>query len=426
VRSLNDSVTIKNCVIVGAYDAEILGAIDMRKGNGSVIRGNTITKGCEDGITFSRYAAFENVIIEDNLIENLKSNHPGIAMRGTFNNNIIISGNTVYNNSEYGMLLEIYNSTITENNVSNNGVNGILITEENDNTISNNIISNTICPGNGDSAIRIGSDNSVVSNNRVTNTTKTGQYLPTSIYLRHAQNVGVIHNAVLDNDGWGIRAGEANNATIKDNVVLNNSVKKGMYNWDHNCGIYPLLSNSSTLTNNTASSNCTFTGNTVSNNSEDGIRLEQSCNCTLTDNIVRDNKYGIFLYSSSNNTIYNNYFNNTYNAYDYGNNAWNITKTLGTSIAGSPYLGGNCWSDYIGNDTDGDYLGDTSLPYNSSGRIKNGGDCHPLICDPIDVSVSDIVAKLLVDGENATVNAAVHTDAGSTFSMSQFDWWNVS
>ena len=53
------------------------------------------------------------------------------------------------------------------------------------------------------------------------------------------------------------------------------------------------------------------------------------------------------------------------------------------------------------------------LPYNSSGRIKKGGDYHPLICEPIDVSISDIaVAKVLVDGENATVNATVHTDAG--------------
>ncbi|RLF39269.1 MAG: hypothetical protein DRN21_03825, partial [Thermoplasmata archaeon] len=76
--------------------------------------------------------------------------------------------------------------------------------------------------------------------------------------------------------------------------------------------------------------------------------------------------------------IYNNYFNNTHNAYDDGNNIWNISKTPGTNIIGGPYLGGNFWSDYYGVDTDGDELGDTNLPYNCSGNIQNGGDYAPL------------------------------------------------
>ncbi|HDO19835.1 MAG TPA: PKD domain-containing protein, partial [Thermoplasmatales archaeon] len=79
------------------------------------------------------------------------------------------------------------------------------------------------------------------------------------------------------------------------------------------------------------------------------------------------------------NLIYNNYFNNTNNAYDDGTNTWNISKTTGRNIVGGPYLGGNYWSDYSGVDTNGDKLGDTSLPYNSSGNIVNGGDFLPLI-----------------------------------------------
>ena len=76
---------------------------------------------------------------------------------------------------------------------------------------------------------------------------------------------------------------------------------------------------------------------------------------------------------------YNNYFNNTNNTYDDGNNTWNITKTTGINIIGDSYIGGNYWSDYTGEDLDGDGLGDTLVPYNSSGDIATGGDYHPLM-----------------------------------------------
>ncbi len=74
---------------------------------------------------------------------------------------------------------------------------------------------------------------------------------------------------------------------------------------------------------------------------------------------------GIFLYSSSNNTIYNNYFSNTNNAFDDGKNIWNIPKALGINIINGTFSGGNFWSDYRGTDSDGDGIGDT--PYYISG-----------------------------------------------------------
>ncbi len=367
-------------------------------------------------------AANKTCTLTTNLAETVQIDNDGITLNG--NGHIIMgsgTGSGVYLLGRSGVTIKSltvknftdgiyydneppnssFENTLIDNIANSNYRNGILFSYSGG---RNNLTNNTANFNLGSGIVlEEGSSNSTLLYNNASYNNNTG------IYLFHSSNNMLIGNNASNNVYNGVLSYQTSTNTLKNNIL--NSNRYGIFfvssfrstfinniansNYDNGIYIY-YYSSENNLTNNTANfnlgsgivlghadSNNTLLGNNASNNNNSGIYVANSLhNNTVTGNTASNNSYGIYLQSSSNNTIYNNIFNNTNNAFDNGYNTWNITKTAGTNIIGGAWLGGNYWSDYAGKDLDGDGLGDTLLPYNSSGNITNGGDFLPLIIAP--------------------------------------------
>jgi parallel beta-helix repeat protein len=368
------------------------------------------------------------------------SNASGIYLYGV--NHCNISNNVIRGNSMGGIYLNATHNSILDNNTVSHSMAGIGLENSSYNNVTNNnvrntsyaiavwrfshfnrVINNTILnttnfmpgpSGNYSFAIEIfGSSNNTVDDNYISNTTAYGTSASAAGIFVASYYGPVNNNTITSNEiynttasgtnasavGIGVTGGPASNNTIANNELCNATASGVGYTAGF--GIYVENATDNKLLNNTVSSN------------DFGIISSSASINTIASNTVNLNNYlGIVLLASNGNTIYNNYFNNTDNAEDDGNNTWNTTNTTGPNIIGGPYIGGNYWSDYTGSDTNQDGFGET--PYNITGGPNK--DYLPLVSAPvrnIDTGEGFYAIQAAIDAVNTTAGHTITVDPGT-------------
>ncbi len=268
----------------------------------------------------------------------------GISLTDSHNDNL--TSNVAYNNTLNGILLtNVTLSNVTSNIAYNNTLSGINLANSDLNTLFNNTANNNI--GNGISLTN--SSNNEILDNRAQFNHENG------IFLNQSSNSNnITENRVCGNWWNGIAISDSDWDYLANNTVCGNT------------------QNGIQLTN---SNNTTIDHNVIRDNLGNGISLNSSYFETIANNTITGNNVpghsGIYLNNSGNDTIYNNWFNNTKNVQLEGinrGNTWNISKSDPyTNIYGGPYLGGNYyaqpdgqgWSQITPNRSDGF----TTAPY---------------------------------------------------------------
>jgi parallel beta-helix repeat protein len=163
----------------------------------------------------------------------------------------------------------------------------------------------------------------------------------------------------------------------------------------------------------------------IAQNNINGIYLASSSNNTIITNTIQQNDiHGIILSGSSSTLIYDNHLNNTNNVLvSGGENTWNVSQQPGPNIIGGPFLGGNYYATPAGDgfsqtctDANGDRFCDQPKTIDS-----NNVDYLPLtLQQPPDIAVSPSTLSFdtVTVGDSTTANVTVTNTGGATLNVS--------
>jgi parallel beta-helix repeat protein len=312
------------------------------------------------------------------------------------NSSMDIVNNTLYqglNENQYGLILD----HMTKSTISNNTIDGT--------GLGMDLKSSTDVKIKGNSILNI----------------TTGRYWDSyGLYVGFSNNVSISNNTISHGPFYGIYVSQTTSVSFDGNTidhlvhaigVITSEANLTGNNINHcNYGIYLEGSKVDRIQNNQFYSNSgiglqsyyldeTLVSNNTFINNYRGLAFN-GINNTINSNLFLNNSIGIFIYTpnKTNNVIYNNFFNDTIDVNSaYKGNHWNISKQPGRSFMGGVFLGGNYWWNYTGQDLDGDYLGDTLIPFGP-------GDLHPLLLAP---AIIDLTKETPRTGYTFEFNASL-------------------
>ena len=220
---------------------------------------------------------------------------------------------------------------------------------------SNCILTNCILNGNVFGVYLAGATSNSVSNNNL-NGNGFG------IYLDGSSGNKLTNNSASNEKGGGGKA------SLSDGIYMFNSNNNNVVRCD-------LSNNNNFGVSLYQSSSNVFSNNTISSNAQYGVRLRDgSDNNKFSYNVFKANaENGVLIGDSRGNTFYfNNFIDEKSHFYTQEDNNINSTKKLNYTFNGNLFSGfvGNYYSNYVGTDSDGNGIGDSSFSRDKYPLIK--------------------------------------------------------